>query len=304
MRSNNLKLFLTILFILIIFLIYNEKTKKENLQVTISKKFYQLKCITLYKKQRNPDPKLIKRPPVKEIPTEMFDEFTMNGKMLVSYYYKNEAYTDSSSNDRKINHEYSIMEIAKLVEIAKNNQPQPNYGDIILNDLMKNYSSFVKDKSVVVIGTQLPWVEAIAYYHGASYITTLDYTRKKYRIANMSWYHVNDFLDEYIENNKIEEFDVALSFSSIEHSGLGRYGDPLNPNGDFDAVQQMHCLLKSGGLLFLAVPESGDGTSRIEFNLHRIYGKDRLEILFKGWKLLKRIKDSSGFHGIYVLEKL
>jgi len=27
-------------------------------------------------------------------------------------------------------------------------------------------------------------------------------------------------------------FDMVFSFSSIEHDGLGRYGDPLNPNGD------------------------------------------------------------------------
>ena len=29
------------------------------------------------------------------------------------------------------------------------------------------------------------------------------------------------------------KFDAISSYSSIEHDGLGRYGDPINPNGDF-----------------------------------------------------------------------
>ncbi len=30
----------------------------------------------------------------------------------------------------------------------------------------------------------------------------------------------------------LEKFDIMVSFSSLEHSGLGRYGDELNPWGD------------------------------------------------------------------------
>ena len=33
-------------------------------------------------------------------------------------------------------------------------------------------------------------------------------------------------------------FDAVVSFSSIEHSGLGRYGDALNPWGDLIAAAQ------------------------------------------------------------------
>ena len=33
-------------------------------------------------------------------------------------------------------------------------------------------------------------------------------------------------------NGTLPKFDVMVSFSSIEHSGLGRYGDELNPWGD------------------------------------------------------------------------
>ncbi|CAF0909374.1 unnamed protein product [Brachionus calyciflorus] len=299
--TNRLLGRLTILFLMIIIFLNRNSILKLN---GLNSNSYEKKCINLFIKERNPDPKLIIRPPLKEIPSEMMDEFTMNGKMpIMKYSYFNQAYSDSNSDNKTINNEISLMEMAELVEKAKNKEPM-GYNDKVLNELMGNFSNYIKDKSVIVIGTRKPWVEAIAYYHGATYITTLDYTRKKYRVANMSWYHVNDFLDEHIESRKIEEFDVALSFSSIEHSGLGRYGDPLNPNGDIEAVQQMHCLLKPGGLLFLAVPASADGKSYLEFNAHRIYGTARLEVLFKGWNLLKKTRDSSGTHGIYVLEKI
>ena len=39
------------------------------------------------------------------------------------------------------------------------------------------------------------------------------------------------FRQKYL-NNTLEKFDGMISFSSLEHSGLGRYGDGLNPYGD------------------------------------------------------------------------
>ncbi len=34
-----------------------------------------------------------------------------------------------------------------------------------------------------------------------------------------------------------EGFDMALSISSFDHDGLGRYGDPLDPVGDLKAMR-------------------------------------------------------------------
>ena len=42
-------------------------------------------------------------------------------------------------------------------------------------------------------------------------------------------------------------FDFAASFSSIEHSGLGRYGDPIDPIGDLREMLKIKCMLKKGG---------------------------------------------------------
>jgi hypothetical protein len=54
-------------------------------------------------------------------------------------------------------------------------------------------------------------------------------------------------VDETLNNESfIQAFDVVLSISSFEHDGLGRYGDPLNPNGDMIAMRSTRRLLKKG----------------------------------------------------------
>lgn len=54
----------------------------------------------------------------------------------------------------------------------------------------------------------------------------------------------------------------------IEHIGLGRYGDPIDPDGDLKAIRELTRVLAPGGTLLVAVPV---GEPRIAFNAHRIY---------------------------------
>jgi hypothetical protein len=76
------------------------------------------------------------------------------------------------------------------------------------------------------------------------------------------------------------EFDMIRSFSSLEHPGLGRYGDSLNPWGDILAVARAWCVTKPGGHLYLGVPTGPDG---VQFNMHRIYGKVRWPLITTNW---------------------
>ena len=43
-------------------------------------------------------------------------------------------------------------------------------------------------------------------------------------------------------DNELENFDAVISYSSLEHSGLGRYGDALNPFGDIISVARAWCV--------------------------------------------------------------
>ena len=74
------------------------------------------------------------------------------------------------------------------------------------------------------------------------------------------------------------EDNSVLSLScmhTVEHVGLGRYGDPIAYNGDIKAMQELARVLAPEGNLLFVVPV---GKRRIEFNAHRIYGyEDILE---------------------------
>lgn len=234
----------------------------------------------------------------------MLDEFTQHGEMPIKkWWYINEVYSDSNGENKNEKRVISKSEIELLRYKVKKNQPL-NYFDKVLNELMHYFKPSINGKTLAVIGTQIPWIEAIGLEVGCSRIVTLDYTRSVYEYPNMEWFHVNDFLDQALVNKTIEQFDVIASFSSLEHAGLGRYGDPINPNGDIEAVRQIHCMLKPYGLFFLGLPTNDDGSSHIEFNAHRVYGDARLSLLFQGWRYLMKKKDTSGIHTVFVLEKI
>ena len=58
------------------------------------------------------------------------------------------------------------------------------------------------------------------------------------------------------------------SLSVIEHIGLGRYGDPLDPSGTEKAITELKRILAPGGYLYLALPVSDENT--VHFNAGRI----------------------------------
>jgi SAM-dependent methyltransferase len=59
----------------------------------------------------------------------------------------------------------------------------------------------------------------------------------------------------------------------IEHIGLGRYGDKLNPFGTKESCKEISRVLKPGGNLFLSLPV---GNSRLCFNSHRIHNPNQI----------------------------
>jgi hypothetical protein len=62
--------------------------------------------------------------------------------------------------------------------------------------------------------------------------------------------------------------DSLSCLHALEHFGLGRYGDPIDPVGHLKGLAALHALLEPGGMLYLSVPM---GPQRIEFNAHRVF---------------------------------
>jgi SAM-dependent methyltransferase len=68
----------------------------------------------------------------------------------------------------------------------------------------------------------------------------------------------------------------------IEHVGLGRYGDPLDPDGDLKAMSELRRVLAPGGQLLIAVPV---GRPRVQFNAHRVYAFRHVHEAMAGLRL-------------------
>ena len=65
-----------------------------------------------------------------------------------------------------------------------------------------------------------------------------------------------------------ESIESMSALCSLEHFGLGRYGDPINPQSCFQCFDNIQKKLKKGGRLYIAVPV---GKERVEFNAHRVF---------------------------------
>lgn len=68
----------------------------------------------------------------------------------------------------------------------------------------------------------------------------------------------------------------------VEHVGLGRYGDTLDPAGDRRACAELARVLAPGGQLLFVTPV---GQEAIQFNAHRVYSYAGVLALFPGLKL-------------------
>lgn len=62
--------------------------------------------------------------------------------------------------------------------------------------------------------------------------------------------------------------DSLSCLHALEHFGLGRYGDPVDPNGFERGFVNMAGLLRQDGIFYLSVPI---GLERVEFNANRVF---------------------------------
>lgn len=80
-----------------------------------------------------------------------------------------------------------------------------------------------------------------------------------------------------------------------EHIGLGRYGDPLDPEGTTKAARELARVVAPGGNLYFSVPV---GRPRVAFNAHRIHAPEEVIDMFTGMRLVSfsAVDDHGAFH--------
>lgn len=79
--------------------------------------------------------------------------------------------------------------------------------------------------------------------------------------------------------------DSLSCLHALEHFGLGRYGDTIDPKGYEAGIRNMASIVRPGGVFYLSVPV---GQERVEFNAHRVFDPNTIVDVAEKNKLLLR----------------
>lgn len=85
------------------------------------------------------------------------------------------------------------------------------------------------------------------------------------------------------EDNSVESLS---SLCVVEHIGLGRYGDPLDPYGSEKAISELKRVISLGGNLYISIPIGTHGCTF--FNAHRVFEEQYIEDLLLPLKIIDR----------------
>jgi hypothetical protein len=151
----------------------------------------------------------------------------------------------------------------------------------------RHADSSIRGRRCVVFGAMSPLVESLLLAFGAANVTTVEYNGLKYEHHKLRTQTPAQAEAELAQTPLGSRYECAVSISSFDHDGLGRYGDPLGPDSDLlanDRVRELY--LVPGGTYFLTVPI---GPDVVVWNLHRRYGPVRLPLLLEGWEEVERV---------------
>jgi hypothetical protein len=227
--------------------------------------------------------------PPREPPSFMVAAYSLYGHAILQYRYSNDVYLGKKALvpvwTQQMIEEMRQKVMPDIDVVARGGLPNPygSYREAVLASHRAFQKHPIKEKHVLVVGSEDPWMEALLLAYGARKITTLENGKIDSQHPLVTTMTPSAFAESFL-SDKLPVFDAIVSYSSLEHDGLGRYGDPLNPWGDLEAVRNMHCLLAKGGLFYLGIPSAARDCT--VFNLHRVYGPVRRSMVFEGWNLL------------------
>ena len=254
-------------------------------------------------------------PRLYEVPEDIREMYSYGGKVKLLNNYMNDA------KGRGRLHTWTQEMVDKHVEdVATGALAFTSYTKNdslnIIRHLQEHMADQVKGGHVLVIGSYTPWVEAILLNEGVAKITTLEYSAITSEHPQIrTW--TPDTMRQSWEADGSPMFDAVVSFSSMEHSGLGRYGDSLNPWGDLITAAKAWCMTKAGGRMLLGLPTGFDG---VMFNACKMYGPFQYSQLFANWDQIyteaemyekgydtpveeRKCKEFYGYQPIHIVEK-
>ena len=164
--------------------------------------------------------------------------------------------------------------------MGNGHSPYGKHACTLLLNAFQEYD--IKNKKVAVVGSTTPWLEAILLNLGNK-VTTVEYNVPITTFANLTCVDAETF-----EKTSME-YDCIVSYSTIQHCGLGCFGEPLDPEGDLKLMESIHKNLSDNGVLIWSCPVGKDA---LVWNAQRVYGKLRLPMIFEKFKELKWLGSS------------
>lgn len=162
-----------------------------------------------------------------ELPPEWLHAFTMGGDYPINdKWYFDEQYVGGTAKVTAWTPEL----VNGMIQEAQDGNLEGTYGSAETNALRRalKRTPHLAGGQVLVVGSEIPWVEACILEAGAAHVTTLEFGRIASTHPQITTLLPAEFQQEYQSGN-IRQFDVVVTYSSLEHPGLGRYGDALNP---------------------------------------------------------------------------
>jgi hypothetical protein len=178
---------------------------------------------------------------IKSLNHKNFKYVTMNAQLF-----------DHKSNAGDVNTHYFWQD---LIVAAKINELKIKFH----NDIGSRIDGFIAHLSASNIQTNI-----------------FDIRRLDYKIPNVKFTQLD--LMKKIPKELEESCNSLSCLHTLEHFGLGRYGDTIDLDGYILGLNQMKKLVKSNGYFFLSVPV---GRQRVEFNAHRIFDPNHILALLK-----------------------
>lgn len=113
-------------------------------------------------------------------------------------------------------------------------------------------------------------------------ITMLDIRPLPVNIPKLNFIQADATLLSEIEDESIYSLS---SLHAVEHFGLGRYGDKIEPGACFTAMKAMQRVMANGGYLYFSVPIGTENATI--FNAHRMFTPKTILDIFDHMELLE-----------------
>lgn len=145
-----------------------------------------------------------------------------------------------------------------------------------------------KSSKHVDIGSSVLTISVLSAFVQTTFV---DYRPLKTSLPGLTSIAGN-ILDLPFSNGSLESLSCL---HVIEHIGLGRYGDPLDPLGSVKAALELQRVMRVWGRLYISLPV---GRERICFNAHRVHSPISVLKMFSQMKLIEfsYVDDAGQFH--------